>query len=170
MSLYFDKNLALYKRKWSSYSVWAFDFKVSSRHVVYKNFKLQFFRTNRAILRSVYVESLDLLILASEDGNIYLWGFDVAAVSALEELEPETAEPCQYDRLVKEQNFALQGFKNTCSFVATYVMLSGYDKTLLSVTFTFKWNPSLKLYQTGILDQKNTANIIRLYGLPAFIA
>ena len=79
-----------------------------------------------------------MLILASEDGNIYLWGFDVAAVSALEELEPETAEPCQYDRLVKEQNFALQGFKNTCSFVATYVMLSGYDKTLLSVTFTFK--------------------------------
>ena len=34
-----------------------------------------------------YVEHLDLLFLASEDGNIYVWGFDGEARRALQALE-----------------------------------------------------------------------------------
>ena len=34
-----------------------------------------------------YVEHLDLLFLASEDGNIYVWGFDGEARRALHALE-----------------------------------------------------------------------------------
>ncbi|CAK8695799.1 unnamed protein product [Clavelina lepadiformis] len=48
--------------------------------------------TNAALLRCIYVEHLDLLVLASEDSNIYLWGFDYAAVSALTRLTPEKEE------------------------------------------------------------------------------
>nr|CAB3260425.1 uncharacterized protein LOC100175309 [Phallusia mammillata] len=48
--------------------------------------------SNISLLRCIYVEHLDLLVLASEDGNIYLWGFDYAAVSALTRLTPDKEE------------------------------------------------------------------------------
>ena len=51
-----------------------------------------FCRKSVAILRSLYVEHLDLLVLASEDSNIYLWGFDLAAVSALTQLTPKKSD------------------------------------------------------------------------------
>jgi len=41
----------------------------------------------RSIMEVKYVEHLDLLFLASEDGNIYVWGFDGEARRALQALE-----------------------------------------------------------------------------------
>ncbi|XP_020913413.1 U5 small nuclear ribonucleoprotein 40 kDa protein [Exaiptasia diaphana] len=44
--------------------------------------------SNAALLRSVFVENLDLLVVSSEDHNIYLWGFDENAVSVLQNMRP----------------------------------------------------------------------------------
>ncbi|EDO35396.1 predicted protein [Nematostella vectensis] len=44
--------------------------------------------SNIALLRSVFVEDLDLLVVASEDHNIYVWGFDMDAVSVLQNMRP----------------------------------------------------------------------------------
>lgn len=44
---------------------------------------------NASLLSGTYVEHLDALVTSSEDGNIYVWGFDEAAVSALTKLSPE---------------------------------------------------------------------------------
>ncbi|XP_071959328.1 uncharacterized protein [Antedon mediterranea] len=41
-----------------------------------------------ALLQALFVEYLDLLLIASEDGNIYCWGFDDAAVDALKGMKP----------------------------------------------------------------------------------
>jgi hypothetical protein len=43
---------------------------------------------NRTILRLAFVEKLDLILAASEDGNVYLWGFDQEAVSILKNMKP----------------------------------------------------------------------------------
>lgn len=42
---------------------------------------------NLTTLRMLFVEDLDLLIAACEDGNIYIWGFDSAAVTVLRNME-----------------------------------------------------------------------------------
>ena len=39
--------------------------------------------TGKAILRILFVERFDLIIAASEDKNIYVWGFDLEALKAL---------------------------------------------------------------------------------------
>jgi WD40 repeat protein len=39
------------------------------------------------ILKMVFVECLDLLLAASEDGNIYVWGFDQEAVKILKNMK-----------------------------------------------------------------------------------
>ncbi|XP_061404742.1 uncharacterized protein LOC133340479 isoform X2 [Lethenteron reissneri] len=39
---------------------------------------------NVAITRAVFVEERDLLVLACEDGRVYVWGFDETGVSALQ--------------------------------------------------------------------------------------
>lgn len=44
--------------------------------------------SNISLLRSVFVENLDLLVVASEDNNIYVWGFDEDAVKVLENMRP----------------------------------------------------------------------------------
>ncbi|KAL9965739.1 hypothetical protein ACROYT_G029581 [Oculina patagonica] len=44
--------------------------------------------SNLALLRSIFVENLDLLVVASEDNNIYVWGFDEDAVKVLENMRP----------------------------------------------------------------------------------
>ncbi|XP_071806782.1 uncharacterized protein [Asterias amurensis] len=41
-----------------------------------------------ALLKATFAEDLDLLLLGSEDGNIYVWGFDDAAVNALQNMKP----------------------------------------------------------------------------------
>ncbi|XP_078482123.1 uncharacterized protein LOC100175309 [Ciona intestinalis] len=58
------------------------------------------YKTSKSsLLRCLYVEHLDLLVLASEDGNIYIWGFDYAAVSALTRMTPDKEEePMSRDR------------------------------------------------------------------------
>lgn len=38
------------------------------------------------ILRSVYVESQDNLVVGGEDGTIYVWGYDEEAKKALQEM------------------------------------------------------------------------------------
>jgi len=43
---------------------------------------------NSALLKSVFVEDLDLLITSSEDRNIYVWGFDEKAVEVLKRMRP----------------------------------------------------------------------------------
>ena len=47
---------------------------------------------NVALLSSVYVEHLDLLVLACEDARVYVWGFDYDAVDALQKLGRENAK------------------------------------------------------------------------------
>ncbi|XP_077985512.1 uncharacterized protein LOC144440123 [Glandiceps talaboti] len=47
---------------------------------------------NVAHLKSIFIESLDLLLVASEDANIYMWGFDDDAVNALQHMKPEGHE------------------------------------------------------------------------------
>ncbi len=42
--------------------------------------------TGKSILRIIFVERLDLIIAASEDKDIYVWGFDLEALKALTEL------------------------------------------------------------------------------------
>jgi len=44
--------------------------------------------SNIALLRSIFVENLDLLVVASEDNNIYVWGFDEDAVKVLANMRP----------------------------------------------------------------------------------
>lgn len=44
--------------------------------------------SNISLLRSIFVENLDLLVVASEDNNIYVWGFDENAVKVLENMRP----------------------------------------------------------------------------------
>jgi WD40 repeat protein len=46
-------------------------------------------RSELSILRTVFVEELDLLIAACENGHIYVWGFDDDAVKALKRMEPK---------------------------------------------------------------------------------
>ncbi|KAI0216707.1 hypothetical protein LSAT2_031314 [Lamellibrachia satsuma] len=47
---------------------------------------------NLTTLRMLFVEDLDLLIAACEDGNIYVWGFDTAAVTVLQNMEPPDSD------------------------------------------------------------------------------
>ncbi|CAG5133976.1 unnamed protein product, partial [Candidula unifasciata] len=44
---------------------------------------------NTAILKMIFVESMDLLLAASEDNNIYVWGFDDTAVEVLQNMNPQ---------------------------------------------------------------------------------
>lgn len=44
---------------------------------------------NTTILKIMFVESLDFIIAASEDSNIYVWGFDDDAVKALQHMKPQ---------------------------------------------------------------------------------
>eukprot|EP00112_Aurelia_sp_Birch-Aquarium-sp1_P005416 Seg1615.2 transcript_id=Seg1615.2/GoldUCD/mRNA.D3Y31 product="Katanin p80 WD40 repeat-containing subunit B1-like" protein_id=Seg1615.2/GoldUCD/D3Y31 len=43
---------------------------------------------NTALIKAVFVEDLDLLVVSSEDSNIYVWGFDEKAVEVLEQMRP----------------------------------------------------------------------------------
>ncbi|XP_059165911.1 uncharacterized WD repeat-containing protein alr3466-like [Physella acuta] len=43
---------------------------------------------NTTILKILFVESLDYVIAASEDSNVYVWGFDEAAVQVLQGMKP----------------------------------------------------------------------------------
>jgi hypothetical protein len=45
--------------------------------------------TGKSILRIIFVEKFDLIIAASEDKNIYVWGFDVDALKALNKLRDQ---------------------------------------------------------------------------------
>ncbi|OWF48420.1 uncharacterized protein LOC110453096 [Mizuhopecten yessoensis] len=44
---------------------------------------------NTTILKIIFVESLDFIIAASEDSNVYVWGFDDDAVKALQHMKPQ---------------------------------------------------------------------------------
>ncbi|KAH3833025.1 hypothetical protein DPMN_106327 [Dreissena polymorpha] len=44
------------------------------------------------ILKCLFVESLDIILAASEDTNIYVWGFDDQAVSVLQDMKPQDME------------------------------------------------------------------------------
>jgi len=48
--------------------------------------------TGKSILRIIFVEKFDLIIAASEDKNIYVWGFDLEALKALSALRDQSAE------------------------------------------------------------------------------
>lgn len=41
------------------------------------------------ILKILFVESLDIILAASEDTNVYVWGFDDQAVSVLQKMKPQ---------------------------------------------------------------------------------
>jgi hypothetical protein len=49
--------------------------------------------TGKSILRIIFVEKFDLIIAASEDKNIYVWGFDLEALKALTALRDQSDEP-----------------------------------------------------------------------------
>jgi len=44
---------------------------------------------NIAAMKLLFVEELDLLLVASEDNNIYVWGFDYKAVEVLQKMKPK---------------------------------------------------------------------------------
>ena len=46
----------------------------------------------KSILRIIFVEKCDLIIAASEDKNIYVWGFDSEALEALKTLKAQAHE------------------------------------------------------------------------------
>jgi hypothetical protein len=46
--------------------------------------------TGKSILRILFVEKYDLIIAASEDKNIYIWGFDLEALKALTTLRDQS--------------------------------------------------------------------------------
>jgi hypothetical protein len=48
--------------------------------------------TGKSIIRIIFVDKLDLIIAASEDGNIYLWGFDLEALDALKTLREQSID------------------------------------------------------------------------------
>ncbi|RDD41749.1 F-box/WD repeat-containing protein pof1 [Trichoplax sp. H2] len=43
---------------------------------------------NCAYIKSIFIESLDDLVIASEDSNIYVWGFDETAINLLNNIDP----------------------------------------------------------------------------------
>ncbi|XP_064651058.1 uncharacterized WD repeat-containing protein alr3466-like isoform X2 [Lineus longissimus] len=47
---------------------------------------------NTTILKIKFVEDLDYILAASEDGNIYVWGFDETAVQVLKNMRPAGTE------------------------------------------------------------------------------
>ncbi|XP_046853532.1 uncharacterized WD repeat-containing protein alr3466-like [Xenia sp. Carnegie-2017] len=53
-----------------------------------KSYGITDFTEDVSILNSLFVESLDLLVLSSEDNNIYVWGFDKKAVDVLKNMKP----------------------------------------------------------------------------------
>ena len=46
--------------------------------------------TGKSILRILFVEKCDLIIAASEDGSIYVWGYDLEALKALTTLREQS--------------------------------------------------------------------------------
>lgn len=48
--------------------------------------------TGKAMIRMLFVEKLDLIIGASEDANVYVWGFDAEAIRALKDMREQSAE------------------------------------------------------------------------------
>ena len=48
--------------------------------------------TGKSILRIIFVEKYDYIIGASEDKNIYIWGFDADALKALHALRDQSNE------------------------------------------------------------------------------
>ena len=46
--------------------------------------------TGKSIIRILFVEKFDLIIAASEDSNIYVWGFDLEALKALTTLRDQS--------------------------------------------------------------------------------
>jgi hypothetical protein len=48
--------------------------------------------TGKSILRIMFVEKYDLIIAASEDRDIYVWGFDIEALKALHALRDQENE------------------------------------------------------------------------------
>jgi hypothetical protein len=48
--------------------------------------------TGKSILRIMFVEKYDLIIAASEDKDIYVWGFDIEALKALHALRDQENE------------------------------------------------------------------------------
>ncbi|GFR59082.1 vegetative incompatibility protein HET-E-1 [Elysia marginata] len=48
------------------------------------------------ILKIIFVESLDYILAASEDSNVYVWGFDDAAVQVLQNMKPQDQEMLTY--------------------------------------------------------------------------
>jgi hypothetical protein len=48
--------------------------------------------TGKSILRIIFVEKFDLIIAASEDKNIYVWGFDIEALKALTALRDQSED------------------------------------------------------------------------------
>lgn len=48
--------------------------------------------TNTTIMKIVFVEELDYILVASEDSNIYVWGFDENAVQVLQSMRPKEVD------------------------------------------------------------------------------
>ncbi|XP_030834052.1 uncharacterized protein LOC752732 [Strongylocentrotus purpuratus] len=76
--------------------------------------------SNSALLKSLFVESLDLLLLGSEDGNIYIWGFDDAAVNALRDMKPSSNDDLlKKYRILLANNSTESGSDNSSEFEET---------------------------------------------------
>ncbi|XP_065836008.1 uncharacterized WD repeat-containing protein alr3466-like [Oscarella lobularis] len=68
-----------------------------------------------SLLKALYAECLDLLIVSSENGNIYVWGYDEAAKKALSEMKPSASEVeliKKYSAVLTESSTLLNPKKN----------------------------------------------------------
>ncbi|XP_071170422.1 uncharacterized protein [Mytilus edulis] len=82
------------------------NFKNIQSHYAYNKPNLQHTSTQDdqkiTIMKVVFVEYLDYIIAASEDSNIYIWGFDDDAVKALKDMKPE-----DLDKLIEKYSILL---------------------------------------------------------------
>ncbi|KAL8618661.1 hypothetical protein ACOMHN_048837 [Nucella lapillus] len=105
-----------------------------------------------SIVRILFIESLDYIVAASEDGNIYVWGFDHLAVQALKSIRPIGTDDLlkkyailldpDSDLLDPQANFKEDSVTNRVAGFTSRMMLCnhvGCVTSLVTVERSFKW-------------------------------
>ena len=84
-------------------------------------------RDSAALLETKFCEKLDCLVAASQDSNIYLWGFESSAVDALCKMteEDEDEDEALYEKYRKK----LQNKVFYIKYFGSRPRTSGYDRS-----------------------------------------
>ncbi|KAH9505160.1 hypothetical protein Btru_058857 [Bulinus truncatus] len=98
---------------------------------------------NTTILKIIFVESMDYILAASEDSNIYVWGFDQQAVKVLQSMKPQDLEflTSKYavlldpdSPLLPQNNSLLTGNDSVTNRVAGFILKYVLSEHLSCVT------------------------------------